>query len=216
LVVVRPADGPVIAGTGDKVFAYVVSRVEAREPAEVGLLSLEAAVDICETRGGDRIRGDRKRPAVGTENELAGGFALKVSRGVQVFANIGATTLIGDDSGSFAGYIPRTYNWGVSLTRPRYNIRANWNYSGRARQSIVAAGRSIEPGTYTWGSKRLIVDLSGECLVYKRWSVFMNLSNFTDEPIDIEIAGPSTPEHAQFRSRTQYGAQWTFGLKTTF
>ena len=143
-------------------------------------------------------------------------FLPNWARGVQVFANIGATTLIGDDSGSFAGYIPRTYNWGVSLTRPRYNIRANWNYSGRARQSIVAAGRSIEPGTYTWGSKRLIVDLSGECLVYKRWSVFMNLSNFTDEPIDIEIAGPRTPETAQFRSRTQYGAQWTFGLKTTF
>ncbi|MBL9200325.1 MAG: TonB-dependent receptor [Opitutaceae bacterium] len=138
------------------------------------------------------------------------------ARGVQVFANLGATTLTGDNSGSFAGYIPRTYNWGVSLTRPRYNVRANWNYSGRARQSIVAAGRSIEPGTYTWGSKRLILDLSGELRFYKTWAAFMNLSNFTDEPIDIEIAGPSTPDHAQFRSRTNYGAQWTFGLKTTF
>lgn len=138
------------------------------------------------------------------------------ARGVQVFTNIGATTLTGDDSGSFAGYIPRTYNWGVSLTRPRYNVRANWNYSGRARQTIVAAGRSIEPGTYTWGAKRLILDISGEFLVYKKWSAFMNLSNFTDEPVDLEIAGPSTPDQAQFRSRTSYGAQWTFGLKTTF
>ncbi|MFM8335204.1 MAG: hypothetical protein ACKODK_06555, partial [Opitutaceae bacterium] len=138
------------------------------------------------------------------------------ARGVQVFANLGAQTLTGDDSGSFAGYIPRTYNWGASLTRTRYTVRANWNYSGRARQSVVAAARGIEPGTYTWGSKRLILDISGEYMLYKRWAAFMNLSNFNDEPIDIEIAGPSTPEHAQFRSRTNYGAQWTFGLKTAF
>jgi iron complex outermembrane receptor protein len=143
-------------------------------------------------------------------------FLPNWARGVQVFANAGAQHLTGDDSGSFAGYIPRTYNWGVSLTRPRYNVRMNWNYSGRARQSVVAAGRSIEPGTYTWGSKRMIVDLSAECFLYKRWAAFMNLSNLGDAPIDLEIAGPSTPDHAQFRSRTNYGAQWTFGLKTSF
>jgi hypothetical protein len=80
----------------------------------------------------------------------------------------------------------------------------------------VAGGRSIEPGTYTWGAKRMIVDVSGEWRFYKRLSAFMNLSNLDDEPIDIEVAGPSTPAHAQFRSRTNYGAQWTFGLKTTY
>jgi hypothetical protein len=138
------------------------------------------------------------------------------ARGVQVFANATAQRMTGDEAGNFAGYIPRTYNWGLSLTRPRYNLRMNWNYSGRARQGIVAAGRSIEPGTYTWGSKRLIVDISGEYLLFKRLGAFINLSNFGDEPIDLEIAGPSTPSHAQFRSRTNYGAQWTVGLKSTF
>lgn len=143
-------------------------------------------------------------------------FLPEWARGVQVFANASAQHITGDDSGSFAGYIPRIFNWGVSLTRPRYNVRMNWNYAGRARQSIVAAGRGIEPGTYTWGSKRLIIDLSGECVLYRRWAAFMNLSNIDDAPIDLEIAGPSTPAHAQFRSRTNYGAQWTFGVKTSF
>ena len=138
------------------------------------------------------------------------------ARGIQVFANAGAQHLTGDDSGSFAGYIPRTYNWGVSLTRPRYNVRVNWNYSGRARQSIVAAGRSIGVDTYTWGSKRMVVDASGEFYFYKRWAAFVSLSNFADAPIDLEIAGPATPDHAQFRSRTNYGAQWTFGVRGTF
>ncbi len=138
------------------------------------------------------------------------------ARGVQVFANVGAQHLTGDDSGSFAGYIPRLVNGGVSLTRERYNVRVNWNYAGRARQSIVAAGRGIEPGTYTWGSKRLIVDLSAEWRFYKTTAAFINLSNLGDAPIDLEIAGPNTPAHAQFRTRTSYGAQWTFGLKSTF
>ena len=143
-------------------------------------------------------------------------FLPNWARGVQVFANAGAQHLTGDVSGSFAGYIPRIVNWGVSVTRDRYNVRMNWNYAGRARQAVAAAGRSIESGTYTWGSKRMIVDLSAEYRFYKRMSAFMNLSNIGDAPIDLEIAGPSTPDHAQFRSRTQYGAQWTFGLKGTF
>ena len=138
------------------------------------------------------------------------------ARGVQVFANVSAQHLTGDDSGSFAGYVPRIYNWGVSLTRDRYNVRMNWNYAGRARQGPVAAGRSIEAGTYTWGSKRLIVDLSAEYRLYKRIGMFMNLSNIGDAPIDLEIAGPSTPAAAQFRQRSSFAAQWTFGMKGTF
>ena len=143
-------------------------------------------------------------------------FLPQWARGLQVFANGSAQHMTGDDSGNFAGYIPRTYNWGVSFTRDRYNVRMNWNYAGRARQAVVAAGRSIEPGTYTWGSKRMIVDLSAEYRFYRWMSAFMNLSNIGDAPIDLEVAGPNTPAQSQFRSRTQYGAQWTFGVRGTF
>ena len=38
----------------------------------------------------------------------------------------------------------------------------------------------------------------------------------TDAPIDMEIAGPRTPDHAQFRTRSEYGSQWTFGVRGTF
>jgi hypothetical protein len=33
---------------------------------------------------------------------------------------------------------------------------------------------------------------------------------------DIEILGPSTPAHAQFRQRIDYASLWTIGLKGTF
>ena len=40
---------------------------------------------------------------------------------------------------------------------------------------------------------------------------------FKNDPTDdVEIHGPSTPAHAQFRSRLDFGSLWTFGLRGTF
>jgi hypothetical protein len=138
------------------------------------------------------------------------------ARGVQVFANTTATRATGIASSNFSGYIPRIYNWGVSLSRPQYNLRMNWNYRGRQRRGLIAAGRSIEPSTYDWGSKRLYIDISGEYTFYKRFAVFGSLRNVNDATEDIERAGPSTPAHAQFRQREDFGSLWTFGVKGTF
>ena len=140
------------------------------------------------------------------------------ARGVQVFANASAQRVTGDTTATanFAGYIPRSGSWGVSLTRPSYNLRINWNYRGRQRRALVATGASIEPGTYNWGSKRLYIDVSGEYSLTRRFALFTNLRNLNDATEDAEISGPSTPAHAQFRSRLDFGSLWTFGLKGTF
>jgi TonB-dependent receptor len=140
------------------------------------------------------------------------------ARGVQVFANASAQRVTGDATATanFAGYIPRSGSWGVSLTRPGYNLRVNWNYRGRQRRGLVATGASIEPGTYNWGSKRLYVDVSAEYSLTRRIALFTNLRNIGDATEDAEIHGPSTPAHAQFRSRLDFGSLWTFGLKGTF
>ena len=135
------------------------------------------------------------------------------ARGVQVFANGSAQRATGEASENFAGYVPRSASWGVSLTRERYNARVNWNYRGRQRRGVVAAGPSIEPGTYNWGSKRLYIDVLGEYYFRKRIAVFANLRNVSDATEDAEIYGPSTPKHARFRQRLDYGALWTFGVK---
>ncbi|MDP3069430.1 MAG: carboxypeptidase regulatory-like domain-containing protein [Opitutaceae bacterium] len=140
------------------------------------------------------------------------------ARGVQVFANASAQRVTGDSvaTANFSGYIPRSGSWGVSLTRPGYNVRVNWNYRGRQRRGIVATGASIEPGTYNWGSKRLYIDVSAEYALTRRIAFFTNLRNINDATEDSEIHGPSTPAHAQFRSRLDFGSLWTFGLKGTF
>jgi TonB-dependent receptor len=138
------------------------------------------------------------------------------ARGVQVFANASAQRLLGPASANFANFIPRTYSWGASLNRARYNLRANWNYRSKQRRNAIAAGQSIEPGTYTWWSKRLYLDINAEYYFYKRLAVYAALRNVLDAPDDIQVYGPSTPEHAQFRQRIQFGSLWSFGIKGTF
>lgn len=142
-------------------------------------------------------------------------FVPHWARGLQVFANASVLRATGDDSADFSGYVPRSYNWGVSLSREKFNLRANWNYRGRNRQDPVT-GRSIEAGTYTWGSKQLFLDLQAEFLVRKRFALFANFRNVNDATNDAQIFGPSTPEVAQFKQRTTYGSLWSFGVKGSF
>ena len=143
-------------------------------------------------------------------------FLPSWARGIQVFANASALRATGDGAENFAGYIPRSGSWGLSLNREKFNVRMHWNYRGRQRRGLVAAGSSIEPGTYNWGSKRMYIDVLGEYYLAKRFALFANLRNVNDATEDFEIAGPSTPAHAQFRQRTDFGALWTVGLKGKF
>jgi hypothetical protein len=142
-------------------------------------------------------------------------FLPNWARGVQVFANFTALRTIGDVNANFSGFTPRVYNWGISLTRPKCVVRANWNYLSR-RRLLPITGTGVEPGTFDWRGSRLNLDLQAEYYFYKRIAVFANLRNFLDATEDEEITGPSTPAIAQFRRREDYGSSWTFGIKGTF
>ncbi len=142
-------------------------------------------------------------------------FLPRWARGLQLFANGSAQRATGEAAANFSGYIPRSGSWGISLSREKYNVRLNWNYLGRQRRGLVT-GRSIEPNTYTWGSKRSYIDLTGEYSLRRNFALFANLRNVNDPTDDVEIAGPNTPPHAQFRQRAEFGSLWTFGLKGTF
>lgn len=142
-------------------------------------------------------------------------FLPRWARGVQVFANGSAQQRHGDINGDFAGFIPRSANWGISLTRKKFNVRANWNYRGRQRNAVVT-GAGIEPGTFNFQSKRLSLDVLGEYYFWKRVGFFFNLRNVSDTTQDTEISGPSTPSHAQLRQRIDYASLWTFGIKGDF
>jgi iron complex outermembrane receptor protein len=145
------------------------------------------------------------------------GFLPAWARGVQVFGNLSLQRAVGDAAANFAGYVPKTANWGASLTRERVVIHANWNYRGRARRGIVAAGSSIEPGTYNWGQTRLVTDVIVEYRFTRRFAFFANLRNLWHVSDELEIAGPSTPAVARLRqSGADFGSLWTIGAKGAF
>jgi TonB-dependent receptor len=143
-------------------------------------------------------------------------FLPQWARGVQVFANASAQRATGEGAANFAGYAPRTASWGWSLNRPKYALRMNWNYRSPQRRALIAVGRSIEPDTYNWGSKRLYLDVSADYVLNRRFTLFGSMRNINDQTEDSKIYGPNTPDYAKFRQRVDYGSAWTFGLRGTF
>jgi TonB-dependent receptor len=110
---------------------------------------------------------------------------------------------------------PFTINWGLSLTRPKFNVRINENYRGIQRRAAVT-GRSIEPGTYNYRPKRLYIDVSGEYFLRRGLGVFLSIRNIGSATEDTKIYGPNTPRYARFRQRDDYASLWTAGIKGTF
>ena len=134
------------------------------------------------------------------------------ARGVQFYANGSAQRATGDGAAEFAGFFPKSGNWGISLSRPKFNLRLNWNYLGHQRRGRVT-GRSIATDTYNWGSKRSYIDVSGEFAITRRLALFANLRNVNKPVDDVATYGSSTPAHAQLRSRQDFGSLWTVGIK---
>ncbi len=138
------------------------------------------------------------------------------ARGVQVFANATSQrrtgALVGDSGFNF---FPRSGSWGISLTRPKFSVRCNWNHRGE-RRGAVATGVGVGPGTYTWVPERTTLDAQAEWIFWRRFAVFGSMRNLTNVTDDTHIYGPQTPAPARFRNRINYGSLWTFGVKGTF
>ena len=140
------------------------------------------------------------------------------ARGLQVFAN-GSLQRSNVPPGQLAAEnfneIARNAAWGLSFTRPRYNLRLNWTWRTDQNQGAVT-GVGIEPGTFNYTPGYTKLDVLGEFAIWKRLTLFANLRNVTDIPDKGTTRGPSTPPHATLRFVERYGSLWTIGVKGTF
>lgn len=185
-------------------------------PEFLGLYSLDTSIyDPFDVQTQQNLPGTVRMEGIDFSYKQALTFLPNWARGVQVFANGSSQRLLGDETASLAGFISRSGSWGMSVTRPKWNARVNWNYRGRQRNAPVT-GQGIESGTFNYSAKRLYVDVLGEYYFWKRVGFFVNLRNVGDATEDTEIRGPNTPEHAQFRQRIDYASLWTFGVKGTW
>jgi TonB-dependent receptor len=136
------------------------------------------------------------------------------ARGLQVFANLSTLRTLGDASANFTGFIPRTYNAGLSLARERFNAKLAANVRGRNRGSLVAVNRGIAPDTWRWGARQTYLTFTGEYYFRKTWAFYCDLHN--DVENDDEIANPATPGYARLVARHSYRGLLTFGVKGSF
>lgn len=162
------------------------------------------------------LPGDVRTKGVTFNYKQALTFLPAWARGVQVFANYNLQSVSGEHAASFDAFVPRFGNWGISLSRPKYTLRTRWNYRDDTRQAMVAQGRSVQAGTYTWGAERLIFDVTAEYQLNRHFTLYGNMTNITDAAIETEVRGPGTPDSAALSGRQNYGAQWLFGVKATF
>ena len=185
-------------------------------PEFLGLYSLDANLyDPYDVQTQHNVTGTVRMQGLDFSYKQALTFLPPWARGVQVFVNGSSQRLLGDATASLSGFIPRSASWGVSVTRPKWNARVNWNYRGRQRNARVT-GQGIESGTFNYSNKRLYIDVLGEYYFWKRVGLFVNLRNVGNATEDSETLGPSTPEHAQFRQRIDYASLWTIGVKGTW
>jgi TonB-dependent receptor len=137
------------------------------------------------------------------------------ARGMRFFANA-SSQRAKRSFDQFLDMNPFVANFGLSITRPKWNLRINENYRGLQRRAAVI-GRGIEPGTYNYRPKRLYIDISGEYFITRQLGFFVALRNFGGATEDQKTYGPNTPVYAKFRQRDDYGGSlWTAGIKGTF
>jgi len=142
-------------------------------------------------------------------------FLPQWARGMQVFANVTTLHLQGSNSADFSNFIPRNYNWGVSLSRPKFTGSLNWNYRGRQKVG-AQTGVGVPPGTFRYFAARLYLDANLEVRLFKHLSFFTSARNLTNEPQDDERFAPQTPGYARLFRREQFGVQYAIGVKGTF
>jgi len=136
------------------------------------------------------------------------------ARGVNVRYNITQLHLEGNALADFNSFMPRSQNWGISLDRPKFGVRLNWNYRGTVRRGAVGGG--AEPGTYEYLPPRLTADFEAAYRFTKHVGVFLAARNITGEPWMAHRYGPNTPHYARPYRRLDYGTAISVGLKGSF
>ena len=179
------------------------------DPTEFGTYEVSTQRNV---EGGVRIEG----LDVGYRQALT--FLPPWARGLQVFANgsLQRTNAVKGFLGN-SGFsnIPRNAAWGVSFTRPKYNLRLNWVWRADQIRGAVT-GQSIEPDTFNYTPGFTKLDVLGEFTLWRRFALFANIRNAGDVPDRGTTVGPNTPAHAILRYEERYGSLWTIGVKGTF
>ena len=142
-------------------------------------------------------------------------FLPKWAGGLLAYFNATKTDVDGDSSADISGFTRESYNWGLSLTRPRYSVKLNWNYRGRQRLGLVT-GAGVPRETYTYNPEYLTLNLNAEVRLTRRLGFYAVIRNIENKPLITEIYGVGTPKYARISNYQNLGSQISVGIKGEF
>ena len=139
-------------------------------------------------------------------------------KNVQAHANYTELKLKGANTADFTGHTPKTLNYGVSFTRPKYSLRFNVNYRGRIRSALQTPSATIPANTYNWIAPRTLVGADIEYRFSKRFAFYATAINLLDAEAVTERYSTTvaTPDYTKVIRRFKFGADFNLGIKGTF
>ncbi|MDP0501642.1 MAG: TonB-dependent receptor [Verrucomicrobiota bacterium JB022] len=120
--------------------------------------------------------------------------------------------LEGENEADFNDFIPRTGNAAVKFTAGKWLAFMKWNYRGRQFREQYD---DLE-GANEYIRSRLELDLNVEYAVTPWMSLFVAGRNVTNESYEWEVYNGNVAGPQRLTSYSEYGAQYTFGVKGRF
>jgi iron complex outermembrane recepter protein len=114
--------------------------------------------------------------------------------------------------GDFGNYTPRSRNFGVSFANKKLQANFLVNYKGKMLRDTSSAFTNARE----YIRSRLQIDADVSWQLHQRYSLFAAVRNLTNEPEEWEVSGPDAPGWAALTSYSDFGAQYSLGVKATF
>jgi iron complex outermembrane receptor protein len=130
-----------------------------------------------------------------------------------VFANYTKLDLDGRNAADFTDFIPETANLGVRASYKRFSAFVKWNYRGKQLREY---DDDWFPGAGEYIRAYPTIDVNVEYQFTKNMAVFATGRNILNERYEWERSGPGVPAWSTLTSNSEYGAQFTVGIKGTF
>ncbi len=137
----------------------------------------------------------------------------KWGRAITLFANGTKLQLDGNPGASFTSFIPRSGNWGATVTYKRLSVTARWNYRGLDKRAPMAA---YGVNGYEYIQARTVLDFTTSYQLTKRLSMVGSVNNVFNKPQRFLRYGDDTPKYAYQYAEQEYGISMAIGLRGSF
>jgi iron complex outermembrane recepter protein len=134
-------------------------------------------------------------------------------RGLQGYVNGTHLRLSGPGVSNFAGYTPKTINFGITYALPRFIARVNVNYAGYSRGANLAASATTPAGSYQSIAPRTTVSASVEYRLFKHLSTQLTAQNLNNSYYRNQNIAPGAPMWTRPNSYRDIGIEYVFGLR---